>query len=285
MPEIKSLTGVSFADIHQAFANAFSDYAEPWDKTVDEIQYMLERRGYNADLSFGTFENGGIVSFMLNGTCMWNGKLTAYDMGTGTVPEFRRQGLAEKIFNVVAKELKTAGIEQYLLEVIRVNTKAIDLYKKQRFETIRELDYYITTTGEISIQPANNMNIEFRITDHPDWNSFQGFWSFSPSWQNSIAAVNRKLKHFQIVGAYTNDELAGYGIIEKHTGDIPQLAVAEKFRRQGVATALFAELLKYIDTTVVRVLNADASYAPFRNFMKNIGVQPGYGQYEMLLAL
>jgi ribosomal protein S18 acetylase RimI-like enzyme len=245
---------------------------------------MLERRGYDETISFGAFENGKIVAFMLNGQGIWDGRQAAYDMGTGTVSEFRRQGLAEKIFKAAVPVLKNAGIEQYLLEVIRVNTKAIDLYKKQGFEITRELDYYIASKDKIIVR-RNTGNLELKRIDNPDWQVFAGFWDFQPSWQNSPASVDRKRNHFHIIGAYIDKEIAGYGIAERRTGDIPQLAVAENFRGQGIASVIFSELLKHNESSTVRVINAEASYTPFRQFMSSLNAEPGHGQYEMTLSL
>ena len=76
--------------------------------------------------------------------------------------------------------------------------------------------------------------------------------------------------------------MIGYGIVENHTGDIPQIAVAEAHRGKGIGTALFIELLKYIQAPTVRLINADASFMPFKGFMASLGLQPGHGQLEML---
>ena len=59
---------------------------------------MLKRRGYNPQLSFAAFDNDEIVAFTLNGTGTFNGVLTAYDTGTGTIKQYRGQSIAGKIF-------------------------------------------------------------------------------------------------------------------------------------------------------------------------------------------
>ena len=88
MITIRQLTNISIDEIHNAFKDAFSDYAEPFDLTKAQLQYMIERRGFNFELSFGAFNNNTLVGFTLNGVDEWNNKLTAYDTGTGIVKEY-----------------------------------------------------------------------------------------------------------------------------------------------------------------------------------------------------
>ncbi len=282
--EISNLAGASMEQIHAAFQQAFSDYAEAWNKTLDELRQLLKRRGFDPTLSFGTFDNGMLISFTLNGIGTWNGQLTAYDTGTGTLPAYRKQGLAARIFNESVPALKQQGVHQYLLEVIKVNTGAFELYQKQDFKVTRELDYYIGAKKDLTLK-NNTTGLTIKPLDKPDWDLLQQFWEFEPSWQNSIDAINRKRSSFKILGVFDGNTIAGYGIVETGTGDIPQLAVMQHYRHHGLATALVSELLKYSESEVVRVINADAAYTSFREFMASIGLKPGHGQYEMIRNL
>ncbi len=59
--EIKSLDGIAFDRLADAFMDAFADY----DIVIDrpQLQAMMTRRGFNPELSFAAFDNGRIVSF------------------------------------------------------------------------------------------------------------------------------------------------------------------------------------------------------------------------------
>ena len=74
---IHSLESVSFKDLYAAFSSAFKDY--DFSLNADELRRMLDRRGYNPQLSFGAFFEGRLISFVFNGTGMYNNILTAYD--------------------------------------------------------------------------------------------------------------------------------------------------------------------------------------------------------------
>ncbi|MBL1213752.1 MAG: GNAT family N-acetyltransferase [Ignavibacteriae bacterium] len=286
MIEIKQLTDVSMNVIHKTVNDAFSDYVEPFDLTIDQLRYMIERRGCDLNLSFGAFSGTELVGFTLNGVDNWNGKRTAYDTGTGIIKEYRKQGIATKMFEESLPVLRSNGIEFYLLEVIRTNTKAFELYKKAGFKVIREFDYYDIEKNKLRMNARElDEEFEFREIQKPDWQSMKTFWEFEPSWQNCIDSINRKIDYFKIFGIFKDETLAGYGIIEPSTGDIPQLAVANYYRREGLGTNLLKLLVSFAECDEIRIINTEAEYEPFKKFAKSVNLEPGFGQYEMGLDL
>lgn len=286
MIEIRQLTGFKIETIHDAFSRAFSDYVIPFDMTEAQLRYMIERRGCNLELSFGAFDGDRLVGFTLNGTGMWNGKLTAYDTGTGIIKEYRKKGIASHMFRESLPVLREHKIEQYLLEVIRSNTSAYELYKKAGFKVTRMFDFYVSTEDRLSIRDFDlPAGLKIKEIKNPDWNLLETFREFTPSWQNSIDSINRKFEYFKIAGVFEGEVPAAYGIIEKHTGDIPQLAVAKNYRRRGLATILLKSLLKFSETRTVKIINSDLTYEPFRKFAASVNLEPGAGQYEMVLEL
>ena len=177
-------------------------------------------------------------------------------------------------------------ITQYLLEVIKTNSSAIDLYKKAGFKVTREFDYYISTKNNLCLSTNKPLeDIEIKEIQYIDWEMAKTFWSFPPSWQNSIESILRKREYFRILGAFKKEVLIGYGIIEKITGDIPQLAIIEEYRRKGLATMLIKNLSKLSNSEKIKIINIDAAYIPFKELAKNINLKPGFGQYEMILDL
>jgi len=286
MITIKTLTGISIEQIHEAFTKAFADYVEPFDLTYEQLKYMIERRGYNPDISLGAFNENELVAFTLNGIGEWNGELTAYDTGTGTIKEFRKQGIASRIFNDSIPILREIKITQYLLEVIKTNTGAFNLYKKAGFTVSREFDYFVSTKEKIKIDPnKSNENFQIKEIKNPNWDELKTFWDFKPSWQNSIDSIERKIDGFKILGIFNGKKISGYGIVEKYSGDFTQLAIAKEHRRKGLATALFEKLLNNNEHEEVRIINSDAACTPFNKFAESINLSPGIGQYEMTMKI
>ncbi len=281
---IKSLESLSYDGLYLVWAEAFKDYAHSW--TSDEYKKMLVRRGYNPSLSFGAFDGDRLVSFVLNGIWEWNGKKTAYDTGTGTILEYRGKGLVKNIFIESIPYLKKAGVKQCLLEVLDNNDKAIKIYKNLGFKVEREFNYFIQNKDAIVLN-SNKITYIFQIKPITleIESQVNGFWDFTPSWQNSFDSLNREPGDFITLGLFNENVLIGYGIIEPSSGDIPQLAIHPDYRRQGLATTLFAELLKYNQAPSIRVINTDKKCTNITAFLQSCNIQVSGGQYEMVFDI
>ncbi len=147
---IKSLESAGFETIASAFNEAFCKYEVQISK--QELSLMLKRRGFVPELSFGAFDDERLVSFTLNGIGFYNGVLTAYYTGTGTLEEYRGKGLASEVFNYSLPFLKKAGVTRYLLEVLQHNSQAVSVYKKQGFSILREFGYYRIKQSDIKLK-------------------------------------------------------------------------------------------------------------------------------------
>lgn len=98
MYSYKTLENIELEVIYNTFVEAFSDYQVKFDISFDNFQIMMKRRGLNLDFSMGTFKDGKMVGFILNGVREWNGKTTIYDVGTGVVLEHRKKGVTGAMF-------------------------------------------------------------------------------------------------------------------------------------------------------------------------------------------
>lgn len=278
--EIKSLAKIDLDIIFRAFSQAFSDYEIQWNRA--QFQTMLKRRGYVPELSFAAFdENSQIVAFTLNGIGYFNGKLTAYDTGTGTLKNYRGRGLASEIFQTSIPHLKMNSIEQYLLEVLQHNNKAVSVYQKLGFETSRELKYFMQKNEKIDSKIINSDH-SVRQIEKLDFDLASQFWDFNPSWQNSSEAIKRALKGFIILGVFTGKKLLGYCIFEPASGDISQIAVEKQNRRKGIGTILLKEAVKYNMHETVKIVNTDTSCISITEFLKANNIDLRGKQFEMI---
>jgi ribosomal protein S18 acetylase RimI-like enzyme len=282
MAEIRPLTNCSIETIHKAFLQAFSDYSVPFQLQQHELEYMLHRRGFEPSLSYGAFAGDSLVAFTLNCTGTWNGLPTAYDTGTGTIPQYRRQGLGAAIFEASIPVLKMAGMQQYLLEVMQDNTRAIELYRAFGFGVVRGFDTYYTSKDTIATRPLPvGYHMETLSRFDPELRSL---WRIEPSWQNANHSILRAWQSMTGRAVYApNGEIVAYALLTPATGDVPQLAVASGHRRMGLATALLAHLKGHTNAPNLRVANVESSYEPFSFFATQSGMLPGPKQYEMLL--
>lgn len=284
MVEIKSLSGVDFDTIFDTFSQAFADYEITLSQ--EELSNMLNRRGFNANLSFGAFDKRTLVSFTCNGIGTFNGVKTAYDTGTGTLKEYRSQGLASRVFNESIPTLVQSGVKQYLLEVLQHNTNAISVYKKQGFTVKREFNYFVQDMDGLKLKPnclTNNIVVEEISLN--DLKNVEVWFDFSPSWQNNFEAIERKPEDFIAIGAKKDGLLIGYGIVEPSTGDITQIAVDKNYRRKGVGTAILHGIARKNKHSSIKLINSDISCVSITQFLESNGISLKGKQFEMTRAL
>ena len=281
---IKSLGKTDFDTLFTAFNTAFRDYEMQVNK--HELSVMLQRRGFNAELSFGAFEDEKLVSFTFNGTGFFNGIKTAYDTGTGTLEEYRGRGLATQIFEYSLPFLKQNGIRQYLLEVLQHNTKAINVYKKLGFKVSREFSYFVQDADNVLVS-EHILPSEYKIQeiDLSRKEEMVLLWDFFPSWQNSFEAILRRPDDFIILGVFDDTRLAGYGILDPNSGDITQIAVSKDYCRQGIGSGIFNELLKVNKFKTVKAVNAEISCVSMKLFFESKNLPKKGKQFEMIRAL
>ncbi len=282
--EIKSLENIELPIIYKAFNEAFEDYEMHW----SEIQFntMLKRRGFVAKLSFGAFQENTLVAFILNATGTFNGKSTVYDTGTGTIKAYRGQGLISKIFEYSVPFFKDEKIEQYLLEVLQHNDKAISIYKKAGFKVNRELNYFRDHVELINIETAvNQAQFEIKRIELETIKTTEYFLDFYPSWQNNFDSIHRAKEDFVIIGVYDNERIIGYCIIEPLSGDIPQIAVAHEYRKKKIGSYLLKEVMKYNKVDTIKIINADERDSTFTAFLNSKNILVKGKQFEMIKVL
>jgi len=284
MLQYKILGTMSGETLRQAFVEAFSDYQVKIDLPYWKFRQMLRRRGYYPSLSMGAFDDGQLIGFVLTGFRTWGGRATAYDLGTGVLPEYRRQGITTELFGRVKSLLLEKQAEQYLLEVLKPNSSAIRLYEKQGFEVRREFSCF-RADRDVLIRRHRSMHLKAERAGRLDLRQLQAYWDFEPSWQNSIASVEAVPKAFESFVVRFDDTIAGYGILEKKTGDIPQIAVSKDFRGNGIAGIILAEIARASESETLSILNVAALQEPTEKFLADAGFSPFVGQYEMVLKL
>ena len=277
-----------FDTVYGTFVKAFSDYQIKMEITKEQFKEMNVRRGLSYELSAAAVDDKGkMVGLALNGADFWDKKLTAYDMGTGVVPEFRGKGVADGMFDFLIPKLRQSGVKQYLLEVIRSNEKAYNLYKKKGFRETRQFECFTAEVASLNLEGTINAEdgISIKPIEKPEWSLFESFWEWRPSWQNSVNSVKRSQSRKVVLGAFKGSRCVGYGIIYSESGDIPQFAVKETFRRQGVGTLLMKALAREARRGRLAVVNVDGSSQVTLDFLTDFGFKNFAGQYEMVLEL
>ncbi len=274
------LTTADFHPLYECFLDAFSDYQVELKMSEEQFRQRILRDGVELELSAGAFDGERMIGCYLNGRGMWQGKLTAYDAGTGVVPDHRRRGVAEELFDFTAPRLKEFGFTQYLLEVISSNERAVALYRKLGFETTRTLA--VLHSKQIVKTMPDVERVVISRMDEPDWGVFCAYWDGEPSWQNSADAIERVKAQVEIVGAFVDEKCVGYGVVFKPSAILMQLAVAREFRRRGIGRRILAAL--YGDR-MLRTNNVDEELKGTLAFYEACGFEIVLRQFEMMRTL
>ena len=222
------------------------------------------------------------MSFTWNGIGLFKGIPTVYDTGTGTLEEYRGIGLASRIFEHSVPYLKAAGIQQYILEVLEENQKAISVYSKQGFKTTRTFDCFRVNVNEWKIPEIKSPAvIQLREIDLSYQSEMESMLDFELSWQNNFEALRKNPLDFTILGAFYHNTLVAFGIIEPSSGDIPILAVRENERKKGIGSWIFQELIMYNQSDIIKVVNIESNQAAIVKFLLKNNIPKLVTQFEM----
>ena len=134
-----------------------------------------------------------------------------------------------------------------------------------------------------SIRQCSNLRIELIDTDTV--RQAQSFCDFYPSWQNSIESIERGASELTCIGAFDSDELIGFSVFDRKSGDLTQIAVRKEYRRQGVASQLLCEAVREMCTDFVKVINVPSDNLSLPAFLKNKNIPLMNKQFEMLMDL
>lgn len=290
MISFRSLSKKDFKQLYQTVIEAFSDYVVPMQPEFDALKRLYLIEGVDMDYSFGAFDGEKMVGFTVNGIGDWQGSLTAYDAGTGVIPAYRRKGISRRMFEHFLPVLRERQVIQYLLEVIVENKPAFELYKNLGFHIEREFAVFGRKNASFSTEPLyqSKQNLEIRDIENPEWNLLQTFWTYHPSWQNSIDSMKRSSADATInkkfLGLFLDNEMIGYGIVFPKSGNVPQIAVAKNHRGHGFGRMLLNALQNQTETPL-KVYNVDEKAGGVLAFLRANGFSLLTRQYEMLLKL
>jgi ribosomal protein S18 acetylase RimI-like enzyme len=274
--KIRSLEGIGYDVILDAFNHSFSDYFIPVKVTQSQFTTKLKTHNINLSISVGAFEGDKLVGFILHGKVPYSDRSVAYNLGTGVIPEFRGQNLSARMYEYIIPHIKSCDKVQ--LEVITQNTPAINSYKKSGFEIKRNLLCFRGSTSTT----VENTNCTYEELKVFDWEILQSFWTSVPTIQNSSAIVENRLKELTSFGAFLDSKLVGYIIFNSKEKSILQLAVKPAYRRMGIGSSLMAKTNHLKEITI---LNIDKEDVNTISFLMNLGFNVYVEQYEMVLEL
>lgn len=274
--EIKKLNNIDPEILLNTFNYSFSDYLVPFHLSIEQLKFKIISDKIDFNLSVGVFEQNQLCGFILHGKQLIDGKNVVYNGGTGVIPEKRGLGLVIKMYQFILPKLTELGCDYLVLEVITKNASAIKAYEKLDYTKTRKLLCFKGSIKNVSKTP----NYSIKPISTPDWDLFQTFWDFKPTWQNSNFALEQIQEHCHFIGAYQEKKLVGYMIYGKSSNKIYQFAVNKDCRRKGIGTELFKTASEN-NTNTIAILNIEDTAHHTAAFLKQMGFDAYIEQYEM----
>lgn len=276
--EFKTLANTSIDEILSVFNHSFSDYVVPFHLTKEVLISKIAAEKLDMNISVGAFEEGRLVSFILQSEKIENGEKIIYNGGTGVVPESRGKGLVRKMYDFIIPVLKERNANTLLLEVIEGNQPAIRAYENLGFTIVRRL---LCFNGNIQ-QGKENAEVSIKDLNDFQWELLYSFWDIEPSWQGSVFVLEPMPENYVTLGAYMEEKLVGYIVYGLAAKKIYQFAVDKNYRNRGIGTTLFNTIKEKSGGQTIALNNVDDSSENTSKFLsERVGLNNWLSQFEM----
>jgi len=233
------------------------------------------------------FDQEKMVGFTLVGLDNFKGFLSAFDIMTGIIKEYRGMGIAGKMFEFILPELREKGVKQFYLEVIRENDRAVKAYEKVGFGITRKLDCYETARDQLKtrFRPPNGYSIKPIIRQY--LKIYAELIDWHPSWENSVNGIARIPDEVLMYGAFLGEKPVGMIIYYPSINWILGIAVMKSHRRKGIGESLVKHLVEQplFKNDIIKIMNIDSKDTGFSSFLKKAGFEESVGQFEMSFKL
>jgi len=264
----------------ETFNLAFADYEIPFHLTPEDLSQKFRTEDIDLSFSVGAFDGDKLVGFIFFGMDDdVQGVKTAWDGGTGVIPEHRGQKLTQRMFDFMLPVLKATGVKKILLEVLERNTGARGIYESLGFTVTRKLNAY-----KGIVQSAKTSPHKVALLQNADYNFLLKLGNVQPAWQQMNKRVANPGNDILTYVVQINDVIAGYAHYNKNRHRLQQIAVAPAHRRKGIGTALLQHIAAQ-NPEALLVINIDDRSESINGFFPAIGMKWQLSQYEMELEL
>ena len=278
--QFKTLENTSIAELLHVFNEAFSDYPIPMHLTKESLINKFVAESIKKEYSAGAFEGDKLVGFILHGIGVFDRNKIAYNAGTGVIPSKRGNKITSQLYEFILPILKNNQINKVRLEVLSENSPAINTYTSIGFQKKRILNCYKGSLAELKSDADSSVQYLYQ----PDWKLLQSFWDWTPSWQNSISAVNNSWSQLDTIGLFANDKLVGYIVFNPKINRILQFSIDKSQRKNGFGK----QLLNYFalnKSKTVSILNVDDNSIDTNSFFLSSGLNLFAKQDEMEMEI
>ena len=102
---ITHLGHTDFNVIMECFLSSFEGYFVKMPTDYNYYKQRWKAAGVNFELSYGMFDDDKLVGFIIHAIDERGGALTAFNTGTGVIPDYRGKRIVKSIYNYAIPEL------------------------------------------------------------------------------------------------------------------------------------------------------------------------------------
>ncbi|MGB8376718.1 MAG: N-acetyltransferase [Salegentibacter sp.] len=270
--KVTSLENTPFEEIVECFIKAFENYFVSFPNDPEYFRHRWKTAGVRYDLSYGMFDSEKLVGFIIHAIDHRNGDLTAYNTGTGVLPEYRGRKIVQSIYDFALPDLRRNSITRCTLEVIRENDPAIKAYRRVGFKICKN---YQCFRGKVEV----SANIPSRLTEINfgmiDWQALVDQSTYS--WDHHINSLKNGNYRYFIIGE--NTEPDAYFILNSETGYVAQF--------DCFSPANWPELFAAMNSIseILTIHNVEENLRGKIENVKKAGLQNIIDQYEMEMRI
>lgn len=278
---IRDAASVELAKLCEALNDAYADYPIPFWLTTSQLDFLLQSRGFDPELSGVAIAAGDVAAVWLTGI---RRPVTeaAYAIAVGVRRTFLRRGLARALFEFVAPRLRARGLRTLGLEVMEQNAAARTLYESLGFEEVRQLA--CLRAEKLTLHQANGWRaqsapvevLEILARQEGDWR---------PTWQNDVGSLRNISEYVDMQGVFDDGVCIGAGAFITLTRSVAQIVVARPHRRLGVGAAIMAAWARRHGNESANATNIDAAASETLAFMAAHGFAEKLRQLAMVFRL
>lgn len=267
---VKNLSETPLDELIACFLIAFENYyvKMPTDKAYYENRWKAAKVDFS--LSYGMFVKDKLVGFIIHAVDTRRGVLTAFNTGTGVIPDYRGRRVVKAIYEYALRDLRAKQIAKSTLEVIIENELAIKAYQSIGFKISKT---YKCFAGDIQLKEPGIFALEELKLEDVNWDHLPGQNFYSWDFQKeTILKANYRV--FQVL---FRDEPDSFFIINTANHYLAQF---DLFNDDKSGWLRLFSAIKYI-SSVVKVINVDTRLDEKLNQLEKVGLQNTVNQYEM----
>lgn len=276
----------NLTDIYITFMDAFSDYPVAFHLTKEQFaRKFVQKLNLDFSLSAGAHNyDGSLAGFIFTALSEYEGKLTAYNGGTGVRPRYRGNQLTTQMYEYLLPLLESKKVKQCVLEVLTSNERAIKAYERIGFKKTKYFKCYALSKQDYNETERLDQWRLIKV-DGPNWELYEKFYELPPSFLDSQKMIDKNLENEIVIELQEENKCIGFAIYQPTFGRISQIGTDPNKRNQGVGKALIDYIFLTSELNKLTVINVNDEATNTKSFFEGIGFDNQIDQYEMTLSL